>query len=381
MATVRRRTGRIWMAIFRDSHGRRRERSTGETNEADALAVAREFEAVARAARKASRLRERLAALAREAGMEVQEHSVREVCAAWMESRCLGVSASSARQYRDTVEDFLRSLGDRAGAGFDGLAAGDVERWRNGIAERTSARNANHRHAMLRMVFRSAARKGIVQRDVAADVEPLKMAQAGRTRRRGFTVEELDRVLAACPDGQWRAMVAWGADTGQRLGDIATARGEDVADGWWSLRQRKTGVVVRIPLSARAMALAGAGGPRTGALFPKAAAEVARCGGTGGLSARFARILVAAGLRGKGGGDDGKGRRRQNELVFHSLRHTFVSRLARAGVPRAVAMALAGHSTTAMHAAYTHVGEAALKEAVEKLEKNAGETDASHGNG
>jgi integrase len=52
---------------------------------------------------------------------------------------------------------------------------------------------------------------------------------------------------------------------------------------------------------------------------------------------------------------------------FHSLRHTFVSRLANADVFRDVRKALAGHDTDEAHARYTHLAFTKQTEALAKL--------------
>src|SRR5439155_18996081 len=43
-----------------------------------------------------------------------------------------------------------------------------------------------------------------------------------------------------------------------------------------------------------------------------------------------------------------------NALTFHSLRHTFNSILANAGIPEETRMALTGHTTREMNQVYTH---------------------------
>ena len=84
---------------------------------------------------------------------------------------------------------------------------------------------------------------------------------------------------------------------------------------------------------------------------------------TGDLEA--ARIVWLAGAKGKAGkatrdaADDFKPKDRTGRFLdFHSLRHTFITNLVRAGVMPAVAMKLARHSTITLTIdRYTHVGE------------------------
>jgi integrase len=52
----------------------------------------------------------------------------------------------------------------------------------------------------------------------------------------------------------------------------------------------------------------------------------------------------------------------------HTLRHTAASWLADAGVPEAVVRSILGHAAGSMTARYTHPSEAALLEALGKLE-------------
>jgi integrase len=64
----------------------------------------------------------------------------------------------------------------------------------------------------------------------------------------------------------------------------------------------------------------------------------------------------------------GRARKRAPVKVgFHSLRHTFVSRCAEAGVPAAVVMSIVGHECVAMTQHYTHIGADAARAAVAAL--------------
>lgn len=56
------------------------------------------------------------------------------------------------------------------------------------------------------------------------------------------------------------------------------------------------------------------------------------------------------------------------KLDIHALRHTFISRLARAGTPLAHAQQLAGHSDPKLTAqVYTHLDVEDLRGAIDKL--------------
>lgn len=57
-----------------------------------------------------------------------------------------------------------------------------------------------------------------------------------------------------------------------------------------------------------------------------------------------------------------------HNFTWHSLRHTFVSRLVMAGVPLPAVQQLAGHKSIVMTARYSHLARAHLAGAVEKLD-------------
>ena len=106
-------------------------------------------------------------------------------------------------------------------------------------------------------------------------------------------------------------------------------------------------------------------------LHPKAFDLLERQHKTGNLSNQFADLLAAAGLRKKKNHKNtgkGRGSRRDVEpLSFHSLRRTATTILHEAGVPAAVAQALIGHDSAAMHELYVSVGSEALQKAAAAL--------------
>ena len=52
---------------------------------------------------------------------------------------------------------------------------------------------------------------------------------------------------------------------------------------------------------------------------------------------------------------------------FHSLRHTFITGLANAGIPADIRQKLAGHADAKTHAGYTHHENEIFREAIKKL--------------
>lgn len=59
--------------------------------------------------------------------------------------------------------------------------------------------------------------------------------------------------------------------------------------------------------------------------------------------------------------------KRRYSLSFHSLRHSFNSAMANAGVPQEVRQRLTGHTSKAINDRYTHAEFSVLQEAVGKV--------------
>ena len=190
------------------------------------------------------------------------------------------------------------------------------------------------------------------------------------TRRREMTVEELARVYALL-HGEMRLLFSVGIYTGQRLGDCALLEwGQvDLIRRHIALiprkTARKTGRTVIIPLHANLlkMLLEFPPAARVGYVMPQCAAMYRKAAAA--LSEKFIRVFRAAGIETATDGADGH--RKRALVSFHSLRHTFVSLAANAGVPLAVVQSIVGHSTVDMTRHYFHESEAALNSAVAAL--------------
>ena len=140
----------------------------------------------------------------------------------------------------------------------------------------------------------------------------------------------------------------------------------DLANDLVRIETEKTGRVVVLPmhpdftgwLSQRTRGIGKA------PVFPDLAGKT--IAGGGGLSVQFRDIVEAAGIAGRRVTRDGKGRSTNNK-TFHTLRHSFISQLANAGVASEVRQKLAGHTSAAAHGIYTHHEIETLRGAIEKL--------------
>jgi integrase len=187
------------------------------------------------------------------------------------------------------------------------------------------------------------------------------------TTRDVFTPEQVAMLLNVA-EGDWKGVILAGYYTGLRLRDITELRWEsiDFDPGVIRVRTSKTGKGVAIPIhpDLTTWLLSQTRGVGKAPVFTSLAEQ----SGTGrsGLSMQFHGIMDAAGIKGRVLRERKKGGkgRQQNSLTFHSLRHSFVSALANAGVAAELRQKLAGHSDQKSHARYTHHEAETLRAAI-----------------
>jgi integrase len=264
-------------------------------------------------------------------------------------------------------------LGPRAEVSISELTKADLLAYRGHLAATLTPRTVNNHLGMVRMLLKGARRDGVLMDNPAEFLEPVR--ERGTLKpRRPFTLAELQAVLSVA-DVEWRSMILFGLYTGQRLADIVRIEWHNIDLDRNEIRMitGKTGrtmvIPIAEPLRAHIDSLPASDCAPDAPLHPRAYAVLARSGGRSGvLSQHFADLLAQAGLRqhqphrARSGGRDR--RRTVGALSFHSLRRTATTWLHEAGVADAVAQALIGHASKAVHDRYVSVGRDALKAAV-----------------
>jgi len=170
----------------------------------------------------------------------------------------------------------------------------------------------------------------------------------------------------------WRTAVNLGLYLGARLGDATNLRWSNIDVSRKQVRftpeksRKKTELVIPIHNDLEAWLLSLPSSERGDAfLCPTLGGAVA--GRRASLSKEFGAILEAACIDRKAGRQKhGKGRT-FNRLGFHSLRHTFNSGMADAGVSIELRLKLTGHSTIAMNDRYTHLADTTKWRAIDAI--------------
>jgi integrase len=372
MASVHQRpASKYWHAAFRMADGRLILRSTKCTDRQKALAAAMEFERAAKLAGAGNlveaQARKIVAAIMERSGTDetLRSPAVKEYLNDWLASKAAHVSPGTGTLYRQTVDDFLATLGDRQGKPLTALSPRDVEKYLTSrMADKLAPKTVILSVKIIRAALNHARRQGLITTNPAEAVE---LPKTGGTERGTFTPAEV-KMLADTAEGDWKTLILLAYFTGARMGDCCRTAWADVdlGEGTLAYTQAKTGTKVIVPLHADLLAhlnkLAGTDKPEV-FIMPKMVDE--KSGGRQGLSAKFSRIMRKAGL------DAGKvksaGVRQLSSRSFHALRHSFTSAMANAGVSPEVRMKLTGHKTESVHRKYTHHELEPLRAAVEKI--------------
>jgi integrase len=377
------RNTKYWLAGFRDSTGKRRNRSTKllavEKTKRQAERIAVEYEAAANRSRTALQVRRTIVDLHKElTGRDIPSVSISSQVQLWLKSKKSSVSFNTTAFYEGATEKFIGYLGSRADDDLDTITREDLEDFRDTLAKKLASKTVNQHVKVVRMVFRDARNRSLLLDDPTEFVETVKAKKV--LDRRPFSIAEMKSILAHCDD-EWRSMVYFGFYSGQRLGDIAKMKWSsiDLQKGSLRITTSKTDKFLNVPLHPdlwnHLKSLPAPIDPSL-PIHPEAAAIIEEQKRTALLSNRFGRILAAAGLREKrphralGEGRDGK--RELNSLSFHSFRRSATTLLHEAGVHQSVAMVLIGHDSADIHAVYVNIGEQALREASAKLPSIAG---------
>jgi integrase len=364
---------KYWTACYTDHTGKQVKRSTKKTNRDEAMTIALEYERAEKSARDGllpeAQCRKVLSEiLEKTTGDHIRHLSVEAFFREWLSSKELAKSAGTAARYRHTAEIFLEKLKHRVKRPLSSVMTRDVQgfldaRLKAGCSTKTVSVDAK----TLNNAFNRARRQGLIQSN---PVEAVELPDVESSEREVFSPAQVNCLLATSK-GEWLTTIFLGYYIGARLGDCVRMKWDNVhfAKGIIDYepekthkRNRRVVVPLHPDLEAHLQKLAGSDKPQT-YLCPSLAEK--KSGGAHGLSQTFKKLMKDAGIDSQTG--KGKGNRQFSKVSFHSLRHSFNSALANAGVNQELRMKLTGHTTLAVNAKYTHHELAPLKAAILKL--------------
>ena len=286
----------------------------------------------------------------RTTGEPLRNYKVDDWLNHWLDMKERVLASTTMRRYRQTIRDFVACLGSRANLGLAHLSPKDVLTYRDSIIKAgNSSRTANLSMDVVGAALNGALRQGYIQTNPATAVESLSVNVEGRET---FTPAQVAKLVRSAT-GDWPGAILFGYYTGARIGDVADMRWDaiDWRDKVIRFTPSKTKKLVTIPLHpALERELLKTAGIGKTPIFPSLAGKTAA--GKCGLSGRFAAVMKRAGIEGK---RINSGRvRKFSSLTFHSLRHSFNSAMANAGISQEIRQKLTGHASAEMNKIYTH---------------------------
>jgi len=371
---VRHPTGRspYWYAVYRDETGRRLKKTTKLTSKSKALEMAHVLQKAAKEARQQRLTEARARDLLSEILQGVNGEGLRTfTLAEWLnhfvKQKQKSRADKTALRHEQVMNECVAFLGSRARLNIATITSKDIAGWRDSRESRgLSPATLNGDITVLSAAFNAALRQGHISVNPCLAIEPVK-DKAG-VRKGTFTLGQIT-ALGKTASGDWRGLILTAFYTGQRLGDCANLRWDqiDLASKIIRFQPGKTGGEIIMPLNPVLAdylgRLAKSKADET-LVFPSLAQR-----NISPLSKYFRKIMKRAGIeqrvirerKAESGG------RCVNALTFHSLRHTFNSILANAGIPEETRMALTGHTSREMNQRYTHRELAIYREAVSVL--------------
>lgn len=253
--------------------------------------------------------------------------------------------ASSTDRLRSALLSLCQAF---PGKRLDEIHSFSLERYK---AERKQAGYAdatvNRELACLKNLYNMAIKWGVVRDN---PVRAVKFFRENNGRLRWLSREEEAALFAHCAP-RLKTLVLAAVDTGFRAGELRSLRWQDVdfARGTVAVRSEytKNGDPRTNPMTERLEQ----------ALREWKAAGQAADGLVFGPERWRKSFETAKKLAGLG-----------PDVVFHSLRHTYISRLVMAGVDIRTVQELAGHRTITMTMRYTHLAPEQKKRAVARLD-------------
>ncbi len=365
-------------ACWYDREGKLHRKTTKCADKRKAQGIAYEFESAERLAKRLSKNRTAVCRAAddikfRILGESAKVPSIKDWFATWLKEKSRSLAAGTSVRYQESIKAFLRFLGPtKATHRLDELAIADISNFREKrLKDGARAKTFNTDLKIISSALRKAQKLALITTNPAEALDALPLTDS--TTREAFTDAQIQKLLQAVDyDNDWKGAVLLGLWTGQRMGDILNLRWEMVDMNkdiitfkpQKTIRQNKTVTIPIMPDLKKWLS-------EQPAPFDKHQKVLAGFGNKGvggqhGLSCEFTRILARVGLQGESF-QPKSNMRRISSLSFHSLRHTFTSRMANNGVPAEIRMLLTGHSSLKVHEGYTHFDVEHLREVLAKI--------------
>jgi len=233
----------------------------------------------------------------------------------------------------------------------------------------------NRERQFLSSVLGMAKRWGLLDRNVAADVQKLR---EDNVHDRVLSPDEEGRLREQCPE-YLRPIMALAINTGMRLGEVLGLRwsdvdrkgGEVVPAGFIHIGADSKGHRTRhVPMNATVKETLDAQSPVS---TPDGFVPFVFVNPRTKKPYKVISISLAFSAAAR--------RARVDGVSFHTLRHTAVSRMVEAGVPDRIIMKVVGHTTPNMVSRYAHLAPDSVRGATDCLAEQKRTRSVQNGSG
>ena len=268
----------------------------------------------------------------------------------WLAEYMQTVTAVSLSQQKGYAKFWTETLGSRH---ITGIRTGELERIQASLREsgKLAPSTINRHFAFLKHVLNVALRDGLMKENPVKGVQFFKEPK-GRTV---FLSEADEAKLKEVFPPEFWPFVEFAIHTGLRQSEQFHLRWEDIdtASRVLTVPVSKSGETRHVPLNERALGILRELKERQVILspwvFPSPVDHTKPRDGNAFYKKVFVPAVEKAGLSG---------------VVWHTLRHTFCSRLVQAGIPLTTVQKLAGHKDYSTTLIYAHLSPGHLHEAV-----------------
>jgi integrase len=253
----------------------------------------------------------------------------------------------SLRTERARVLFWKREFGNRP---IGQITRAELQDWQTRKRQTNKPATVNRIMCRLRNMFNKAVEWELLDE---SPMERLKFLPENNARLRYLSMEECERLLAACLTPHMRAIATLALHTGMRLGEILSLRGHDLdfSSGHIIVRDSKNGKPRHIPMDSTVRDLLSGYTPTScpSHVFPSASG-----GRLSTVQTAFRNARARAGIP---------------DLHFHDLRHTFASQWMMNGGDLYVLKDILGHKSIVMTQRYAHLSPSFKQAMVDKMEQ------------
>ena len=264
---------------------------------------------------------------------------------------------SSIQIYKRVIDDLIKIIGNKT---LQDIIPNDIEKFKNERIKTVAATTVNIEIRTLKSMFNIGVRFGFMKSNPASTIKQILSIQKERL---SFNENEIKLFLNVIPASKFKNIIIFGLLSGCRLDEILNLQWKDLTlnEKFIVIRNKanfktKTGKIRTIPISENLynliITIKQCKDKNSGEdfIFPNNKGKK-YCKSY--ISRTFKKYVRQASL--------------PANFHFHCLRHTFLSTLAKNGVPIYHLKELAGHASIKTTEIYLHAITDDLRQAVEKI--------------